>query len=85
MTNKIGEYNSETQEMVLRDMTSEEIAKQIADLQEENNRLAKIEEAKLAETIARENRISAYQKLGLTEVEIAALVPPLPLEPAPAP
>lgn len=82
---KIGEFDLTSNTIILRDMTDEEMAQQAKDLQEENDRLAKVEEYKIAAATARNNRISAYEKLGLTQAEIDVLVPPLLPEPIAAP
>lgn len=74
---KIGIFDAETNEQIVRDATPEEIMareKEIADY------LANKEAQKLAEAELRATKIAAYQKLGLTEAEIEALLP-LPAKP----
>ena len=78
MSKLIGEYNHNTGENIVREMTPEEIAILEADqtaLREgKAQREAEVEATRAA-------KISAYQKLGLTEAEIEALLPsPKPAE-----
>lgn len=74
---KIGIYNAQTNEQIVRDATPEEVAAREAEIAEY---LAHKEAQKLAAAELRATKISAYQKLGLTEAEIEALVP-TPAEP----
>ena len=69
---KIGIFNAETNEQIVRDATPEEITAREAEIAEY---LANKEEQKLAETELRATKIAAYQKLALTDEEIEALVP----------
>jgi len=75
MTNEsIFIYNHLTGEEIVREMTDEEQAKR--DAQVVAN-LEAIALKKQAEIEARNVKVSAYKKLGLTEAEIDSLVPPL--------
>lgn len=74
---KIGIFNAETNEQIVRDATPEEITAREAEIAQY---LANKEAQKLAETEMRATKIAAYQKLGLTEAEIEALLP-LPAKP----
>lgn len=74
---KIGIFNAETNEQIVRDATPEEIKAREAEIAQY---LANKEAQKLAETEMRATKIAAYQKLGLTEAEIEALLP-LPAKP----
>jgi len=69
---KIGQFDAVTGEQIERDATPEEVAEREAEVarfaQEKAERLTK--EAEL-----RANKISAYQKMGLTADEIEALLP----------
>lgn len=73
MTNLIGIYDHTTGEQIVREMTADELSEFNAQ-----------SEAYKAEKLAKENeanelraiKISAYQKLGLTQQEIDALIPP---------
>lgn len=78
MTYQIGIYNHSTGENIVRDMTVEENAEREAEIAAhlETKAQREIEAQEL-----RTNKISAYQKLGLTEAEIEALLPkPKPVE-----
>jgi len=72
MTNQIGIYNHSTGENIVREMTNEEQAQKDAEV--EAARIAK-EQAKIEAEQLRETKIAAYEKLGLTEAEIEALLP----------
>lgn len=61
-------HNTETNEVIDREMTDAEFEIYEANKQAALNNQAQIEEA-------RQLKISAYQKLGLTEAEIEALLP----------
>lgn len=61
-------HNTETDEIIDREMTDAEFEIYEANKQARLNDQAQIEEA-------RQLKISAYQKLGLTEAEIEALLP----------
>lgn len=81
MTNQIGIYDHTTGENIVRDMTPEEVAEREAQVALNAARKAQ-EEQEAAE--ARAIKVSAYQKLGLSEAEIEALLPtPKPIEPKP--
>jgi hypothetical protein len=69
---KIGTFNAETNEQIVRDATPEEIAAREAEIAQY---VANKETKKLAELELRATKIAAYQKLGLTEEEIEALLP----------
>lgn len=69
---KFGEFNAETGEQIVRDATSEEVAaRQTEVAQWLTDKAAR--EAEAAQL--RATKISAYQKMGLTEAEIEALLP----------
>lgn len=72
MTNLIGIYDHTSGENVVREMTPEEQAQRDAEIQAW---LTAKENAKLEAEQLRETKIAAYQKLGLTEAEIEALLP----------
>jgi len=72
MTNLIGIYDHTTGENVIREMTSQE--KEQRELEIKAWLTAK-ENDKLEAKKLRETKIAAYQKLGLTEAEIEALLP----------
>lgn len=77
MTNLIGIYDHFLGENVIREMTDQEQAERNAEI--EAWKIAK-ENAKLEAEQLRQTKIAAYQKLGLTEAEIEALLPtPKPL------
>ena len=78
MTNSIGIYNHSTGEEIIREMTPEEKANRDAEIAVfvAQQKQLKAEAKKLYET-----KVSAYQKLGLSEAEIEALVP-TPVEPS---
>jgi hypothetical protein len=77
MTNLIGIYNHTTGENIVREMTTDEQTQRDAEI--EAWQTAK-ENAKLQAEQSRETKIAAYEKLGLTEAEIEALLPtPKPL------
>jgi hypothetical protein len=77
MSNFIGIYNHTTGENILREMTAEEIAEREANNAAYLLRKADAEKAAIDE---RALKISAYQKLGLSDQEIEALLPtPEPL------
>lgn len=61
-------HNTETNEVIDREMTDAEFEIYEANKQAALNNQAQIEEA-------RQLKISAYQKLGLTEAEIEVLLP----------
>jgi len=75
--NQIGIYDHATGENTVVEMTAEEKAQR--DAETKAWQIAK-ENAKLEAEQLRETKISAYEKLGLTEAEIEALLPtPKPL------
>lgn len=77
MTNSIGIYNHTTGENIVREMTNQEQAQRDAEIIEWQTakEIAKLEAEQLRQT-----KISAYEKLGLTQAEIEALLPtPQPL------
>jgi hypothetical protein len=74
---KIGIFNAETNEQIVRDATPEEIAAREAEIAQY---FANKKTQELAEIELRATKITAYQKLGLTEAEIEALLP-LPAKP----
>jgi hypothetical protein len=75
--NQIGIYDHTTGENIVREMTAQEKAQRDAEI--EAWQIAK-ENAKQEAEQLRETKIAAYEKLGLTEAEIEALVPtPKPL------
>jgi hypothetical protein len=65
-------YNHNTGEAITREMTDEELEHWQID---ENARLAEIAQRNEAQELLRQNKISAYQKLGLNDDEIEALLP----------
>lgn len=67
MTLQIGEVNIETGEIVLRDMTEDEIAKHNSDLQAEQMRIAEIEASKIE---ADAKKTAALEKLAALGLEI---------------
>ena len=69
---KIGIFNAETNEQIVRDATPEEVIARETEIAEY---IANKEAQKLAETELRATKIAAYEKLGLTEAEIEALLP----------
>ena len=79
MTHLINTFDGETQEGAEREMTADEIADllsyQTAAQQEKINR-------ETAAADIKATKIAAYQKMGLTQKEIDALMPPEP-EPLP--
>lgn len=68
----IGIYDHNTGETIVREMTDEEQAQRNAEIEAEKIAKAK-KEAEALEVKAA--KLSAYQKLGLTEAEIEALLP----------
>jgi hypothetical protein len=72
MTNLIGIYDHTTGENVVREMTPNEQEKRDAEIQVW---LMAKENAKLEAEQLKQTKIAAYQKLGLTEAEIEALLP----------
>lgn len=79
--NQIGIYDHITGENIVREMTLEEQAQRDAEIVAWKTNKA---EAELEAEQSRETKISAYEKLGLTEAEIEALLPtpkPLPVRP----
>lgn len=71
-------YNHNTGEAITREMTDQELEHWQAD---QNARLAEIAERNQKQEQLRLTKISAYEKLGLTEAEIEALLPtPKPLQ-----
>jgi hypothetical protein len=72
MTYLISRYDHSTGENIVREMTDEEQAQRDAEI--EATRTAK-EQAELKAKQLREIKIAAYEKLGLTEAEIEALLP----------
>jgi len=69
---KVGEFNAETGEQIVRDATPEEVAAKEAEVAQwlADKAAREAEAAQLRAT-----KISAYQKMGLTEAEIEALLP----------
>jgi hypothetical protein len=77
MTDTLGIYDHKTGENIVRKLTNEEQAIRNAEIKA--SQLAK-EQAKLEAEKLRSTKIAAYEKLGLTEAEIEALLPtPKPL------
>ncbi len=78
MTNELIHINNaETGEVITRELTDPE--QKIRDA-EKAEMLAEKEQKELEATQLRQTKISAYEKLGLTEAEIEALLPsPAPL------
>jgi len=75
--NQLGIYDHTTGENVVREMTAQEKTQRNAEI--EAWQTAK-ENAKLEAEQLRATKIAAYEKLGLTEAEIEALLPtPTPL------
>lgn len=73
MTNdKVFIYNHSTGEEIVREMTDEEQAQRDAEVAAW---LAEQAQAKAQAEALRQTKIAAYQKLGLTEAEIEALLP----------
>jgi hypothetical protein len=72
MNDKISIYDYATGEVIVREMTDEEQAQRDAEVAayEAEQQAKEQQEAEL-----RANKIAAYQKLGLTEAEIEALLP----------
>jgi hypothetical protein len=72
-------YNHLTGTEITREMTNEE---QAAFDETTKNNLAIAKEEKQKQELLKENKISAYTKLGLTQAEIEALIPaPLTIVP----
>jgi len=69
--------NAETGEIIVRELTNDEQAIRDA---EKADWVAEKEQEKLEAAQLRQTKISAYEKLGLTEAEIEALLP-TPAEP----
>lgn len=69
---KIGIFNAETNKNIVRDATLEEISARENEIAEyvANKEAQELEKAQLRAT-----KIAAYEKLGLTEAEIEALLP----------
>jgi len=65
-------YNHSTGESLVREMTNEEQAEREAQIEAHKIEKAKRESDALQ---LREAKLSAYQKLGLTQTEIEALLP----------
>lgn len=81
MSNLIGIYDHNTGENTVIEMTKEQKAERDAEIKAW--KIAK-ENAKLEAEQLRATKINAYEKLGLTEAEIEALLPkskPLPAKP----
>ena len=77
MSNLIAIYDHNTGENIVREMTPEELAERNAEIEAW---LKAKETAKLEAQQLRATKIAAYEKLGLTEAEIEALLPtPKPL------
>ena len=72
MNDKISIYDHLTGETILREMTDEEQAQRDAEVAENESKQAQAEAE--AEAL-RATKIAAYQKLGLSEAEIEALLP----------
>ena len=73
-------YNHLTGTEITREMTNEE---QAAFDETTKNNLAIAKEEKQKQELLKENKISAYTKLGLTQAEIEALMPaPLTIVPS---
>lgn len=69
-------YNGLTGEAIIEELSDAENAELLAEWQKNE---AEVEAAKIAAAELRANKISAYEKLGLTPAEIEALVPtPVP-------
>jgi len=81
MTQTIHTFNGETQEIEERKMTQSEIADLLVYQTEAQKNKAE-RDAERADIKA--TKIAAYQKMGLTQKEIDALMPPEP-EPLPLP
>jgi hypothetical protein len=73
---KIGIYDGLTKEQIEREATPQEIAQREAEIAFNIEEEANI---KAQEQNLRDVKVAAYQKLGLTEAEIEALLP-LPVE-----
>jgi hypothetical protein len=72
MTDTLAIYDHKTGENIVRKLTNEEQATRSAEI--EASQLAK-DQAKIDAEKLRLIKISAYEKLGLTEAEIEALLP----------
>ena len=72
MSHIVHRYDAETNQVIERDMTTEEVLELEA---YQTSQQALKEQKKQEEETLRETKISAYQKLGLTEAEIEALLP----------
>jgi len=72
MTNQIGIYDHNTGQHIVREMTSDELAQRNVEIEAW---LEAKENAKLEAEQLRATKIAAYEKLGLTEAEIEALLP----------
>ena len=65
--NEVIEFNCETNKLIKRKMTKEEIAQFQKDKDNNDNQILIMQQQK-------ELKISAYKKLGLTDEEIAAII-----------
>jgi len=72
MTNLIGIYDHSINKEIVREMTAEEKANRDAEVAVF---VAQQEQLKAEAKTLYETKVSAYQKLGLTEAEIEALLP----------
>lgn len=72
MNDKISIYDHLTGETIVREMTDEEQAQRDAEVAENESKQA---QAQAEAEALRATKIAAYQKLGLTEAEIEALLP----------
>ena len=72
MTNLIGIYDHSISKEIVREMTAEEKANRDAEVAVF---VAQQEQLKAEAKTLYETKVSAYQKLGLTEAEIEALLP----------
>ena len=72
MTNLIGIYDHSISKEIVREMTAEEKANRDAEVAVF---VAQQEQLKAEAKTLYETKVSAYQKLGLTEAEIKALLP----------
>ena len=72
MNDKVFIYNGITNEEFIREMTDDEQAQRNTEAAQAIEQKA---QAKAEAEVLRATKISAYQKLGLTEAEIEALLP----------
>jgi hypothetical protein len=76
MNDKIYIYDAATHLEIIREMSDEEQTQRNLEIE---NALLENEAAQEAQVEARAVKVSAYQKLGLTEAEIEALLPSIDL------